>query len=326
MRSLSGLTLILFTLGAAPAACGDRTARAEHGMVASSSSLASEAGVEVMMRGGNAVDAACATALALAVTHPAAGNLGGGGFMLIRLANGKTTAIDYRETAPALASRNMYLEKAGNLVPGSSLVGYRAAGVPGTVAGLAMAQAKYGKLKWRDVVEPAIGLADHGFRVSPALAQGLRSSKGLAQFEESRRIFQNDGAFYKEGDRFRQPDLAATLKRIQADGPRDFYAGRTARLIVDDQRAHGGLISLQDLKAYHAVERRPLRGRYRGYDVITMPPPSSGGVALLEMFHILERYDLASIRSDLVRTDHLLIETSDGHSPTGRSSPAIPIS
>jgi gamma-glutamyltranspeptidase/glutathione hydrolase len=287
----------------------NRTVSARHGVVASSSDLASEAGVEILKKGGNAVDAACATALALAVTHPAAGNLGGGGFMLIRLANGKSTAIDYRETAPALATRDMYLDKAGNLVPSSSLVGYRAAGVPGTPAGLAMAHAKYGKLKWKEVVEPAILLAERGFIVSKSLARGLRGTKMLAQFEESRRIFQNGGAFYKEGDLFKQPELAATLRRLQSEGPRDFYQGRTAQLIAADQKAHAGLITLEDLKNYRAVEREPLRGSYRGYDLITMPPPSSGGVALLEMFRILERYDLAAIKSDTVRTDHLLIET-----------------
>ena len=285
------------------------TAKGELGMVASSSALASEAGVEVMKRGGNAVDAACATALALAVTHPSAGNLGGGGFMLIRMANGTATAIDYRETAPALASRNMYLDKDGRLVQDSSLVGYRASGVPGTVAGLALAQAKYGKLKWREVLDPACRLAEQGFKLSKSLARGLRNTKPLSKFEESRRVFQKGGEFYKEGDLFRQPDLAATLRRIQTDGPKDFYSGRTAQLIASDQAEHGGLITLKDLAEYKAVERAPLIGRYRGHEIITMPPPSSGGIALIEMLHILERYDLAALQSDEARTDHLLVET-----------------
>src|SRR5579872_4921049 len=281
---LTGLQLALML--PSPVLAARRTAG--HGMVASSSAPASVAGVEILKRGGNAVDAACATALALAVTHPAAGNLGGGGFMLIRLPDGTATAIDYRETAPAGASRDMYLDSAGNVVPESSLVGYRASGVPGTVAGLALAQAKYGRLKWRDVIAPAIRLAESGFRVSWALARGLRETKALGKFEESRRIFQNGGAHVKEGDLFRQPDLAATLRRLRDEGPREFYTGRTAHLIADDQREHGGLITLADLAAYRAVERAPLRGAYRGYEIITMPPPSSGGIALLESLHILE--------------------------------------
>ena len=285
-----------------------QAAKAPHGMIASSSSLASAAGLSVLKRGGNAVDAACATALALAVTHPAAGNLGGGGFMLIRLADGKSTIIDYRETAPALASRNMYLDENGNMVANSSLVGYRASGVPGTVAGLSLAHARYGKLRWESVVEPALLLAKRGFKLSKSLAQSLRTTKMLGSFDESRRIFQNGGAYFSAGDLFKQQDLAATLKRIQVGGARDFYEGVTAHLIADDQAAHGGLIRMNDLKEYRAVERKPLLGKYRGYDVLTMPPPSSGGIALLEMLHILERYDLAGLSSDVARTNHLVVE------------------
>jgi gamma-glutamyltranspeptidase/glutathione hydrolase len=282
--------------------------RAAHGMVASAIALASQAGVDVLKRGGNAVDAACATALTLAVTYPVAGNLGGGGFMLIRLADGRTTAIDYREAAPARASRTMYLNAAGNVVHNLSLVGYRASGVPGTVAGLALAQQKYGRLKWRDVVEPARLLAAQGFPVSQAMAQSLRAASPLTQFAESRHVFLKNGDFYKAGDLFQQPELAATLRRLQTEGPREFYEGRTAQLIADDMKANGGLITRDDLKNYKAVEREPLRGTYRGYDILTMPPPSSGGIALLEMFNILEPHDLAQSGVHTTPTDHLLIE------------------
>lgn len=282
--------------------------QAAHGMVASASGLASQAGVEMLKRGGNAVDAACATAFALAVTYPVAGNLGGGGFMLIRLSDGRAVAIDYRETAPAGATRAMYQDNAGNVIANASLVGYRASGVPGTVAGLELAQRKYGKLKWRDVIEPARRLAANGFPVSRAFASSLRGEKSLAQFPDSRRIFLNNGAFYNPGDTFKQPELAATLARLQQQGARDFYEGRTADLIAATMQAHGGLITRDDLKRYKAVEREPLRGTYRGYDILTMPPPSSGGIALLEMLNILEPYDLAKWGHGAPRTDHLLIE------------------
>jgi gamma-glutamyltranspeptidase/glutathione hydrolase len=277
-------------------------------MVASANAIASQVGVEILKRGGNAVDAACAVGLALAVTYPAAGNLGGGGFMLIRLADGHATAIDYRETAPESAQRTMYLDAGGNVIPNPSLVGYRAAGVPGTVAGLGLAQQKYGVLKWRDVVEPARRLAAQGFPVSYALAAGMRGAANLARFPESKRIFLKEGLYYKEGDIFKQPELASTLQRIQYQGPREFYTGNTAQQIVGEMKAHDGLISKADMENYRAVEREPLSGSYRGYEVLTMPPPSSGGAALLEMLNILEPHDLAVLGYNSSHTDHLLIE------------------
>jgi hypothetical protein len=282
--------------------------RAQHGMVASASGIASQVGAEILKRGGNAVDAACAVGLALAVTYPAAGNLGGGGFMLIRLADGRAVAIDYRETAPAAAQRTLYLDKAGNIIPNASLVGYRAAGVPGTVAGLGLAQHKYGVLKWREVVEPARRLAAQGFPISHSLAAGLRNAKDLARFPASRNIFLRDGRYYAEGETFKQPELAATLERLAEQGPREFYTGRTAQLVAEDMRSNGGLITLADLQNYKAVERKPLRGSYRGYEILTMPPPSSGGAALLEMLNILEPHDLAAMGYNSSQTDHLLIE------------------
>ncbi|MBW3622719.1 MAG: gamma-glutamyltransferase [Armatimonadetes bacterium] len=284
-------------------------ARARHGMVASANALASQAGVEILKRGGNAVDVAVAVGLALAVTTPEAGNIGGGGFMLIRMADGNSVALDYREAAPRKATRTLYLDRAGNVIPQASTVGHLAVGVPGTVAGFARALERYGTMRWRDVVEPARKLAEKGFPVSHALALGLRSRESLlSQFPESRRIFLKNGLHYREGEIFRQPDLARTLKRLQQKGPRDFYEGATARLLVEEMERNGGLITLEDLKAYRPVEREPVRGEYRGYKIISMPPPSSGGAVLIEMLNMLEGYDLAALGHNSSKTYHLLIE------------------
>src|SRR5688500_2689623 len=276
---------------AAPAA--RQPVRAKHGIVASTNQVASKVGVDVLKRGGNAIDAAVAVALALAVTYPAAGNLGGGGFMMIRLHNGKTTAIDYREMAPAAAHRNVYLDKDGNLIKGegSSTVGYRASGVPGTVAGLELALKRYGsgKLSWAQLVEPARRLASEGFPMGYGLAGSLNANQYLSTYPETRRIFLRNGNYYKDGETFRQPELAATLTRLQRFGPREFYEGPTARLIAADMKRNNGLITVEDMRAYVAKERQPLQGSYRGYQVISMPPPSSGGAVLLEILNILER-------------------------------------
>ena len=235
-------------------------ARGKHGMVASQSKLASEIGVDVMRRGGNAVDAAVAVALAMAVTYPEAGNIGGGGFMLLRFKDGRSTAIDYREMGPAASSRNVYLDAGGKLVKGegSSTVGYRASGVPGTVAGLALALEKYGsgKFKWAQLVEPARRLAVSGFELSNRNCNTLKAHNDeMSLYEDSKRIFLNDGKFFAEGDILKQPELAATLARLQKNGPREFYEGQTARLIADDMKRHNGLITLADLKNYVAKER-----------------------------------------------------------------------
>ncbi|MFN2455004.1 MAG: gamma-glutamyltransferase [Pyrinomonadaceae bacterium] len=329
------LTILLLTLAfilapLAPLHCGSNSAppslfsaavraasrepvRAQHGMVASTSRIASEVGRDVMKQGGNAVDAAIATAFALAVTYPAAGNLGGGGFMMIRLRNGTTTAIDYREMAPASATRNIYLDRKGDLIKGegSSTVGYRAAGVPGTVRGMELALKKYGsgKLTWAQLIEPARRLAADGFTLRNSLARGLRGDRELlGKYEDSRRIFLNNGKFYGEGDTLRQPELASTLARLQRGGAREFYEGETARLIAADMKRHNGLMTLEDLKNYVAKERVPLRGSYRGYEIISMPPPSSGGAVLLEMLNILEGYDLAKMNPFSSEKDHLVIE------------------
>lgn len=286
--------------------------RAKHGIVASTNEIASQVGVDIMKRGGNAVDAAIAVGFVLVVTHPAAGNLGGGGFMMIRLKNEKTTAIDYREMAPAAATRNIYLDKSGNLIQGEggSLVGYRAAGVPGTVRGLELALKKYGsgKLTWAQLIEPAHRLAT-GFTVTYELARSLRGNGSyLSQYEETKRIYLNDGKFYNEGDTFRQPDLAATFARLQKSGANEFYTGQTAKMIVADVKRHNGLITLADMAGYEAKEREPLRGSYRGYEVISMPPPSSGGAVLIEMLNILEGYDLNKMDPSSSERYHLMTE------------------
>ncbi len=286
--------------------------RAKHGIVASTNEVASRVGVEIMKRGGNAIDAAIAVAFALAVTHPAAGNLGGGGFMMIRLKNGKTTAIDYREMAPAAATRNIYLDKDGNLIQGEggSLVGYRAAGVPGTVRGMELALKKYGsgKLTWAQLVEPARTLAI-GFTVTHSLARSLRSSNDyLGQYPETKRIYLKGGQFYSEGEIFRQPDLAATFARLQKFGPNEFYEGQTAKLIVADMKANNGLMTMTDLRRYVAKEREPLRTTYRGYEVVSMPPPSSGGAVLIEMLNILEGYELGKFDAASSERYHLMTE------------------
>ena len=260
---------------------------ARHGMVVADEPAAAEVGVRVLKAGGNAVDAAVAVGFALAVTHPFAGNLGGGGFMLARFANGRSTFIDFREKAPGNATRDMYLDAQGNPTR-DSVDGWRATGVPGTVRGFELAQTKYGRKKWAEAVAPAIELAANGFTLSYKAAESLKGATNLAADPESKRIFQNDGAFYSAGDRLVQPQLASTLRRIAAMGARDFYEGETARMLAAAMERHGALVSLSDLKAYQAVERTPLAGSYRGHGILTAPPPSSGGIGILQMLGMLE--------------------------------------
>lgn len=304
--------LILLATGLFPAggrAASREPVRAPHGIVASTSEIASRVGADIMKRGGNAIDAAVAVGLALAVTWPSAGNLGGGGFMMIRRANGDTEVIDYRERAPLASTREMYLDNAGNVIDGASTVGYKSVGVPGTVAGLSMALQRHGKLKWGEVVEPARRLAAEGFVLNYHTARSLTfAAPLLSKFDDSRRVFLRKGDLYKEGERFAQPELAATLERIKIQGPREFYEGNTAKMIVDDMKANGGLITAQDLKEYEPTVRKPLNGTYRGYEIVTMPPPSSGGIALLEMLNILEHYPLAELTPGSSDAAHLLVE------------------
>lgn len=287
--------------------------RGKHGMVASNDEIASKVGVEILKRGGNAVDAAIAVGLALAVVYPYAGNIGGGGFMLIRKKDGTAVAIDYREMAPKAATRNVYLDENGVLIKGegSSIVGYRAAGVPGTIAGFDLALRKYGsgKLKWSELVAPARKLAQKGFAVPYSYVRGIRSYEDdLSKYPESKRIFLNNGSGFEEGDRLVQPELAQTLGRIERLGAREFYTGKTARLVAADMREHDGLMTLDDLKNYQAKERVPVRGTYRGYEIISMPPPSSGGAIMLEILNILEGYDLRSMGFNSAAKYHVITE------------------
>jgi gamma-glutamyltranspeptidase/glutathione hydrolase len=254
-------------------------------MVVAEEPLGADVGLQVLRDGGNAIDAAVAVAFALAVTYPFAGNIGGGGFLLARFADGRAAFIDFREKAPLKATRNMYVDAQGK-VSEDSVVGWRAAGVPGTVRGLELAHRKYGHKPWAQLVEPAVKLAADGFPVSYSFAESLHNdehTKLLSRFPDSKRIFL--GVQY--GDRLVQPELAATLKRIRDQGAKDFYEGETARKLAAAMQAHGGLITLEDLKAYQAVERAPLRGRYRDYEIVTAPPPSAG-VGILQMLGMLE--------------------------------------
>jgi gamma-glutamyltranspeptidase/glutathione hydrolase len=285
--------------------------RGSHGMVATDEPLASQAGVEILKRGGNAVDAAVATAFVLAVVEPAAGNIGGGGFMLVRLADGKTTFFDYRETAPAQASRDMFIKSDGTLDEDASTIGYRSVAIPGTVAGLALALKTHGTMKLADVMQPAIRLAEHGFPVSEKLAQELDEERpGLQRFSMSSRTFLNGGKFFHAGDTLRQPELAATLKRIARNGPAEFYQGETAQMLARDMAAFGGLITLDDLAHYQPKIREVLHVSYtidaHRWDVFSAPPPSSGGVAIIEALNMLQDVPLKGW--DDPQSVHLVVE------------------
>jgi gamma-glutamyltranspeptidase/glutathione hydrolase len=311
MRSLhKSLILLCMTalalFGMPAATASTRPVHAAHGIVVSVHELASRAGVEIMQAGGNAVDAAVATGFALAVVHPPAGNLGGGGFMLVRMADGQVHFLDYREKAPAAATRDMFLDAQGNVIAGASDYGYKASGVPGSVAGMVYAQRKWGKLTLKQVVAPAIKLARDGYALTWEEAQDMHD-RHLADYAESRRVFQRNGDYYKAGEVFRQPDLAKTLNRI-AEKPDDFYHGALAREIAAAMQKGGGLITADDLAHYEAREREPIRGTYRGYDVISAPPPSSGGTVLVESLNILEGYDLARMGNRSAQSIHFTVE------------------
>ena len=273
--------------------------RGEKAMVVTDEQLASEAGVEILKKGGNAVDAAVAVGFALAVVEPSAGNIGGGGFMLVRLADGRSTFLDFREVAPGRASPKMYLRPDGSRDPEGSVTGYRAIGVPGTVAGLEQALRTYGTMKLADVMAPAIRLASEGFPVSDKLARGLRGARPrLERFSTSQRIFLKDGTLYNAGDIFMQPELAETLRRIARGGAAEFYRGQTARAMTAELAAMGGLVTMDDLASYKVKAREPLTASYKqgsdAWEVITSPPPSSGGVAIIEALNILDGVPLKS--------------------------------
>jgi gamma-glutamyltranspeptidase / glutathione hydrolase len=301
-------TAALFLIAVSAPLWAAQPVRARHGMVVTRERHATEAGLKVLEAGGNAIDAAVAVGFALAVTHPSAGNLGGGGFMLIRLADGRTTFLDFRERAPGSASRDMYLDASGKATQ-DSVIGYRASGVPGSVSGFEYASKKYGKKPWADLVRPAYELASKGFPLSYAQAQGFHgAAKSLGRFPESNSIFLRGGKFYEAGETFVQPDLARTLDRILQQGAKDFYEGETARILARDMHEHGGLITLEDLKAYHTIERKPLTGSYRGYDIVTAPPPSSGGVGILQMLGMLEGTGYEKAGAGSASTVHYMAE------------------
>ncbi len=294
MRTTGALALLLAACAAAP----QEVPLLERGLVASPEPHASEAGAEVLRAGGNAVDAAIAVQFALAVTFPNAGNLGGGGFIMVRTARGES-AIDYRETAPSAARRDMFLDKEGNVVPGLSLASHKASGVPGSVAGMWLAHRKFGTFPWKKLLEPAIRLAEAGWKLDPWSARsfaGLRPDGAGESFKG------------RAGALFVQKELAATLRRIAEEGRDGFYRGETARLVAEEMRRGGGLITLEDLAAYEAKERTPVEGAYRGLRIVSMPPPSSGGVILVELLNMLERFEPAKLGLHSAAHVHLACE------------------
>ncbi len=268
--------------------------QAKHGMVVSSDKLASDVGLEILKKGGNAIDAAVATGFALAVTHPQAGNIGGGGYMVIRLADGKSTSFDYREKAPGKATRDMFLDKQGHFLSSLSEHGFLSVGVPGSVAGMLAALEKYGTMSREKILAPAIRLAENGFIIGPGLASVLAEKWGLCTaFPATMKIFSHKGRPFRKGDLLVQKDLAETLKRIQSEGAKGFYEGKTADYLVNAMKRGGGLISYEDLKSYQPEEKPVVEGTYRGYQVLSMGPSSSGGLVLIELLNTLEHYDVA---------------------------------
>lgn len=310
LRKLLICKLVVCCMAAAELghAQGLRPVHAHKAMVVSVHQQASQVGADILHQGGNAVDAAVATGFALAVVHPAAGNIGGGGFMLLRKANGELHFLDFREKAPKAASRDMYLDAQGNIIPKASLIGYKAAGVPGSVAGLVYAEQHWGKLSLKTVMAPAIRLAREGVRLTYEEAESMHY-RDLAQFADSRRIFQRNGKFYEPGEIFRQPELARTLERIAANpNGNEFYKGAMARELAAEIQRGGGLITAEDLSEYEVKERRPIQGTYRGYEIISAPPPSSGGVTLIETLNILEGYNLGKMGNRSADSMHVTVE------------------
>lgn len=307
---ISNLLLMLFVcLPVQSNAVAPEAAFSENGMVASRSVLASQVGADILRKGGNAVDAAVATGFTLAVTHPSAGNLAGGGFIVIRLADGTVIANDHRERAPLAATRDMYLDKQGNVIPDLSTHSHLAVGVPGTVAGLLDVLEKYGTMSRQEVLNPAIRLAEQGFALDLDMARDLEAQlPRMAKYPASMAIFSNAGTPWKRGDLLRQKDLANSLKRIRSQGRDGFYKGKTAELLVAEMQSGGGLISLADLNDYQSVWREPVRGTYRGHEVISMPPPSSGGVLLVQMLNMLEPYDLKAMGAGSADAVHHMVE------------------
>jgi len=312
-RNSIALILGICLLGASLTALagGKVSVRGKNGIVASTSRFASEAGIQVLKDGGNAVDAAVAVAFTLAVTWPSGGNIGGGGFLVYYGADGFATTFDFREKAPLAASENMFLDDNGAISDQSNHLGILAVGVPGTVAGLELAHKRLGTLPWKDLLVPAVRIARDGMPLSWHLHDAFKNRKERwEKYPSSARVFlKSDGSFYEPDDNWAQPDLAATLERIQFDGKDGFYAGETASLITDFMAKNGGIITLEDLYLYEAVEREPIRGTYRGYEIVSMPAPSSGGTILVEMLNILEGFDLRKMGHNSAQYMHLLTET-----------------
>jgi gamma-glutamyltranspeptidase / glutathione hydrolase len=308
MRFRHLAVILALILAASALLAGREPVRARKAMVVAQEPNATDVGVAVLKAGGNAVDAAVAVAFALSVTHPSAGNIGGGGFLLARFADGRTAFIDFREAAPSGASHDMYLDAEGKPTR-DSLVGWRASGVPGTVRGLELAHKKYGRKPWAELVQPAVDFAANGFELSYAEAKSIcGTAKLLGQFPDSKRIFLKPEGCREAGEKLVQPELAQTLRRIARDGAKDFYEGETARRLAAAMKANGGLITLEALKSYRAVERQPLEGKYKGYGIITSPPPSSGGVAMLEMMAMLEGTGYEKAGAGSAAATHYLAE------------------
>lgn len=302
--------LLLLIVTAQPSFAGSEPTHSKTGMVISASDIASQVGAKVLSDGGNAVDAAVATAFALAVTYPAAGNIGGGGFLVSRSARGEAAAYDFRETAPSGSAPTMFV-KDGKYSADLHHNSHLSIGVPGTVAGLYLAWKENGKLPWKRLVEPAVALAKNGFIVSDSLARSLKSVlPKMKPYPASIAQFSKRGLPYEAGERLKQSDLAGTLQRIADKGPEGFYEGETAAAIEKKVLSHGGLITTEDLKAYRAVRREPIRASYRGYEILSMPPPSSGGVCLAEMLNILEGYDLSVMGYGSSSAVHLMVEAA----------------
>ena len=315
--SINIITIFLFLFSATVHSDGRIAVRGYNGAVASSSHTASKVGVEVLKKGGNAVDAAIATAFAMAVTHPTAGNIGGGGFLVYHGVDGEITAFDFREKAPLSSSKDMYLDEEGEVINNSigpeNHFSIKAVGVPGTVAGLALAHERLGTMDWSELVAPSVLLARNGIPITWKLHDDFNSDRRKAWFGEYpssvEKFYKEGGAEYMPGDIWKQEDLAKTLERIQDKGKDGFYKGETAKLIADYMKQNGGLITLKDLEKYNAVERTPIVNDYRGHTIVSMPPPSSGGIILSEMLNILEGYDLNQIGHNSAQYLHLLTES-----------------
>lgn len=310
MKIITKLAFIFILITNIYAASYPPVKNTKDGLAISSNVLANEIGQKVLEEGGNAIDAAVAVGYALAVVHPAAGNIGGGGFAVIHLANGENITLDFREKAPLKATRDMYLDENKEVIQDASVIGYLAAGVPGTVAGMSEMLDKYGTKKLSDLIEPAIKLAQNGFQITDRQAETMLEVKDeFAKFASSKKYFlKSDGSTYKGGELLVQKDLAKTLKLIQKEGPKAFYEGAIADLIVKDMEKNGGIITKEDLKNYKPVWRKPVVGNYRGYDIISMAPPSSGGIHIIEILNIMENANIGDMGFGSISTISLMTE------------------